>query len=282
MLAVGVFSLFYRQIGKGRGMDCLRGMPFPNLKPPVRERVKTEKGGCPALFGGLFTFARSFLSPRCCFEGSPSLRFMDTARAADVTKNGIQSIGCGGGSMDSALPPHEGSPLNSSGLSFFWLSYHPRSILFRDTVWNPSALRPLGYFLSAVSVRNASHGCPSFPSVIYRICWNSIRAPQSFPRSKGRRAIPHGGACPPLLFRRKNRRVSRDFRCPSPSAFFPAFSFAFHSAPSCQSSFFRSASVSLRGQVAVPSWEPGGVFSCPECLSAKESGNCAAVTVRHT
>ena len=51
---------------------------------------------------------------------------MDTARAADVTKNGIQSIGCGGGSMDSALPPHEGSPLNSSGLSFFWLSYHPR------------------------------------------------------------------------------------------------------------------------------------------------------------
>ena len=132
----------------------------------------------------------------------------------------------------------------------------------------------MGYFLSAVSVRNASHGCPSFPSVIYRICWNSIRAPQSFPRSKGRRAIPHGGACPPLLFRRKNRRVSRDFRCPSPSAFFPAFSFAFHSAPSCQSSFFRSASVSLRGQVAVPSWEPGGVFSCPECLSAKESGNC--------
>lgn len=126
MLAVGVFSPFYRQIGKGRGMDCLRGMPFPNLKPPVRERVKTEKGGCPALFGGLFTFARSFLSPRCCFEGSPSLRFMDTARAADVTKNGIQSIGCGGGSMDSALPPHEGSPLNSSGLSFFWLSHHPR------------------------------------------------------------------------------------------------------------------------------------------------------------
>ena len=93
MLAVGVFSPFYRQIGKGRGMDCLRGMPFPNLKPPVRERVKTEKGGCPALFGGLFTFARSFLSPRCCFEGSPSLRFMDTARTADVTKNGIPSIG---------------------------------------------------------------------------------------------------------------------------------------------------------------------------------------------
>lgn len=74
-------------------MDCLRGVPFPNLKPPVRERVKTEKGGCPALFGGLFTFARSFLSPRCCFEGSPSLRFMDTARTAAVTKNGIQSIG---------------------------------------------------------------------------------------------------------------------------------------------------------------------------------------------
>ena len=93
VLAVGVFSPFYRQIGKGRGMDCLRGMPFPNLKPPVRERVKTEKGGCPALFGGFFTFARSFLSPRCCFEGSPSLRFMDTARTADVTKNGIQSIG---------------------------------------------------------------------------------------------------------------------------------------------------------------------------------------------
>ena len=93
MLAVGIFSPFYRQIGKGRGMDCLRGMPFPILKPPVRERVKTEKGGCPALFGGLFTFARSFLSPRCCFEGSPSLRFMDTARTADVTKNGIQSIG---------------------------------------------------------------------------------------------------------------------------------------------------------------------------------------------
>ena len=63
MRAVGVISPFYRQIGKGRGMDCLRGMPFPNLKPPVRERVKTEKGGCPALFGGLFTFARSFLSP---------------------------------------------------------------------------------------------------------------------------------------------------------------------------------------------------------------------------
>ena len=127
-----------------------------------------------------------------------------------------------------------------------------------------------------------SYGFPAFPSVIYRICLNSIRNLQSFPRSKGRRAIPHGGACPPLLFRRKNRRVSRGFRCPSPSAFFPAFSFAFHSAPSCQSSFFRSASVSLRGQVAVPSWEPGGVFSCPECLSAKESGNCAAVTVRHT
>ena len=93
MLAVGVFSPFYRQIGKGRGMDCLRGVPFANLKTPVRERDKKEKGGCPALFGGLFTFARSFLSPRCCFEGSPSLRFMDTARTADVTKNGIQSIG---------------------------------------------------------------------------------------------------------------------------------------------------------------------------------------------
>ena len=157
--------------------------------------------------------------------------------------------------------------------------------LFRETgrtlLLSPEAFA-LGDFLSAISVRNASHGCPSFPSVIYRICWNSIRDLQSFPRSKGRRATPHGGACPPLLFRRKNRRVSRDFRCPSPSAFFPAFSFAFHSAPSCQSSFFRSASVSLRGQVAVPSWDPGGVFSCPECLSAKESGNCAAVTVRHT
>lgn len=68
-----------------------------------------------------------------------------------------------------------------------------------------------------------SHGFPPFPSVIYRICWDSIRILQPFPRSKGRRVIPHGGACPPLLFRRENRRVSRGFRCPSPATFFRLF-----------------------------------------------------------
>lgn len=214
------------------------------------------------MFGGLFTFARSFLSPRCCFEGSPSLRFMDTARTADVTKNGIQSIGWEGEAW--IRPSRRMKAAAELQRAFLFLAI-PSSPLdtFQGYGLEPVGAPPLGYFLSAVSVRNASHGCPSFPSVIYRICWNSIRAPQSFPRSKGRRAIPHGGACPPLLFRRKNRRVSRGFRCPSPSAFFPAFSFAFHSAPSCQSSFFRSASVSLRGQVAVPLGILAGVFSVP-------------------
>lgn len=106
------------------------GLPSGNAVPELeatREGARQDgKGRMPGVVRGPLYVRQKFFEPRCCFEGSPSLRFMDTARTADVTKNGIQSIGCGGGSMDSALPPHEGSPLNSSGLSFFWLSHHPR------------------------------------------------------------------------------------------------------------------------------------------------------------
>ena len=126
MLAVGIFSPFYRQIGKGRGMDCLRGVPFPNLKPPVRERVKTEKGGCPALFGGSSLCSPEFFEPPVLFRrlAKPPFYGYGVYRGRNQEWDTVNRMG--GGSMDSALPPHEGSPLNSSGLSFFWLSHHPR------------------------------------------------------------------------------------------------------------------------------------------------------------
>ena len=67
--------------------------------------------------------------------------------------------------MDSALPPHEGSPLNSSGLSFFWLSHHP----FQGYGLEPVGAPPVGVFplrrirsecvtrLPIFSVRNLPH-----------------------------------------------------------------------------------------------------------------------------
>ena len=171
--------------------------------------------------------------------------------------------------MDSALPPHEGSPLNSSGLSFSGYPIIPAR--YFSGIRSGTRRRSARWGISSppYPFGMPSYGFPAFPSVIYRICLNSIRNLQSFPRSKGRRAIPHGGACPPPVSPEKQageQRLPLSF----PSAFFPAF--LSPSQRAILSIFlFRSASVSLRGQVAVPSWDPGGVFSCPECLSAKES-----------
>lgn len=111
-LGAGEVAAVHREyIGWGGDAGCRRlqpvlspdreragyGLPSGNAVPDLeatREGARQDgKGRMPGVVWGLFTFARSFLSPRCCFEGSPSLRFMDTARTADVTKNGIQSIG---------------------------------------------------------------------------------------------------------------------------------------------------------------------------------------------
>lgn len=73
------------------------GLPSGNAVPELeatREGARQDgKGRMPGVVRGLLYVRQKFFEPRCCFEGSPSLRFMDTARTADVTKNGIQSIG---------------------------------------------------------------------------------------------------------------------------------------------------------------------------------------------
>ena len=73
------------------------GLPSGNAVPELeatREGARQDgKGRMPGVVRGPLYVRQKFFEPPVLFRSSPSLRFMDTARTADVTKNGIQSIG---------------------------------------------------------------------------------------------------------------------------------------------------------------------------------------------
>ena len=75
------------------GYGLPSGSAVPELEATREGARQDGKGRMPGVVRGPLYVRQKFFEPRCCFEGSPSLRFMDTARTADVTKNGIQSIG---------------------------------------------------------------------------------------------------------------------------------------------------------------------------------------------
>lgn len=175
--------------------------------------------------------------------------------------------------MNTAPPPLEGRPLEFSGRSFFWL-YHPRWIPLRDTVWNPPSLGPPGHFPTAASVQSTVRRFFPFSVRNRPRLLGGHSHPPAFPRLKARRIAPHGG----LSLRFAGKQAGGEASIILPPFFPPphsclSFSFAFHSAPSCQSRFSRSASVPLRGQVTASALQPAGVLWCPECLSAQEAGH---------
>ena len=108
------------------GYGLPSGSAVPELEAPREGARQDGKGRMPGVVRGPLYVRQKFFEPPVLFRrlAKPPFYGYGAYRGRNQEWNTVNRMG--GGSMDSALPPHEGSPLNSSGLSFFWLSHHPR------------------------------------------------------------------------------------------------------------------------------------------------------------
>ena len=108
------------------GYGLPSGSAVPELEATREGARQDGKGRMPGVVRGLLYVRQKFFEPPVLFRrlAKPPFYGYGAYRGRNQEWNTVNRMG--GGSMDSALPPHEGSPLNSSGLSFFWLSHHPR------------------------------------------------------------------------------------------------------------------------------------------------------------
>ena len=115
----GVFSPFYHQIGERAGYGLPSGSAVPELEATREGARQDGKGRMPGVVRGPLYVRQKFFEPPVLFRrlAKPPFYGYGVYRGRNQEWNTVNRMG--GGSMDSALPPHEGSPLNSSGLSLY-------------------------------------------------------------------------------------------------------------------------------------------------------------------